>query len=150
MRTNDVAADVGRGLIAGLVGTAAMTVSSTVEAKLRGRGTSTAPADAAGVVLGVEPRGERERRRFGQVVHWAYGTGSGAARGVVAEFIPSAPAATAVHGAMIWIGEQIALPVLGVMAPLHRQGVEQVAIDLAHLAVYTCATGAAYTYLARR
>lgn len=60
MRTGDVAAAVGKGLLAGLVGTVAMTLSSTAEAKLRGRGSSSAPADAAAKVLGVEPKGDRE------------------------------------------------------------------------------------------
>jgi hypothetical protein len=50
-------APLGRGLIVGLLGTAAMTVSSTAEAKLTGRGASTTPAAAAGKVLGVEPSG---------------------------------------------------------------------------------------------
>jgi hypothetical protein len=42
-----LAQGVARGLLAGAIGTAAMTVSSTVEQKLRGREASTAPADAA-------------------------------------------------------------------------------------------------------
>jgi len=54
-----VAAAVGKGLFAGVVGTAAMTVSSTVEAKLRDRAGSSAPLDAAGKVLGFQPVGER-------------------------------------------------------------------------------------------
>ncbi|MDQ2881798.1 MAG: hypothetical protein M3Y48_11385 [Actinomycetota bacterium] len=44
-----VAAAVGKGLFAGMVGTAAMTASSTLEAKLRGRKGSTAPLDAIDV-----------------------------------------------------------------------------------------------------
>jgi hypothetical protein len=49
---------LGRGLVAGLIGTAAMTVSSTIEAKASGRGSSTTPADAVGVAAGVEPKDE--------------------------------------------------------------------------------------------
>lgn len=37
MKLGDVAADVGKGLFAGVAGTAAMTVSSTLEMKIRGR-----------------------------------------------------------------------------------------------------------------
>lgn len=48
-----VSAAIGRGLLAGVVGTAAMTVSSTLEAKASGRGSSTTPADAVGVVAGA-------------------------------------------------------------------------------------------------
>ena len=53
IRLGEVAAAVGIGLAAGVVGTVAMTVSSTLEAKLRGREASTTPARAASKVLGV-------------------------------------------------------------------------------------------------
>jgi len=45
---------IGRGLLAGLAGTAAMTVSSTLEMRLRGRAASSAPADATAKVLGID------------------------------------------------------------------------------------------------
>ena len=62
----NVASAVGRSLAAGAGGTAAMTVSSRLEAELRGREPSDAPARAAGKVLGaisraVRPDGERPR-----------------------------------------------------------------------------------------
>ena len=60
-----------------------MTVSSTLEAKLRERGSSSAPADAAGKVLGVQPRDEEGQARFSNIVHWAYGTSWGAVRGLL-------------------------------------------------------------------
>jgi hypothetical protein len=43
----DIAANVGKGLFAGVAGTAMMTVSSTLEMKLSGRGASQTPAEAA-------------------------------------------------------------------------------------------------------
>lgn len=72
-----VAAAVGKGLVAGMAGTAAMTVSSTLEARLRGREPSTTPARAASKVLRVAPVDEQGERRFNNVVHWGYGTGWG-------------------------------------------------------------------------
>ena len=47
------ASAIGDGLVAGFLGTAAMTVSSTVEAKLRRRAASTAPARATAKALGI-------------------------------------------------------------------------------------------------
>ena len=44
MRTGDVAGAVGRGLAAGVAGTALMTLSSTIEMKVQGREASSAPA----------------------------------------------------------------------------------------------------------
>ena len=70
MNLGDTAAAVGKGLFAGAAGTVAMTASSTLEAKLRKRGSSTAPADAAGKVLGVQPADEAGAARFSNVVHW--------------------------------------------------------------------------------
>jgi len=67
-----IAAELGRGLIAGFVGAVAMTIASTLEMKLRKRPPSSAPADAAGKVLGIQPRDEKGKRRFSNVVHYAY------------------------------------------------------------------------------
>lgn len=57
----DLARSIGKGLFAGMAGTAAMTISSTVETKLRGRKPSDAPAEAAAKVLGVSPIEEKKR-----------------------------------------------------------------------------------------
>lgn len=149
-RIADLAARAGIGLAAGLVGTAAMTASSTIEAKLRGRGGSSAPADAAGKVLGVEPSGEPGRQRFAQIVHWLYGTGLGAARGVLDGLGLPPAAATVAHAALIWGSEQVALPALGAMEPVYKQPPAEIGIDLIHQAVYAGTTGAVYTRLIRR
>ena len=61
LKVGDLASSISKGLFAGAIGTAAMTVSSTLEMKARGRAASTAPADAAGKVLGVEPKDEGGR-----------------------------------------------------------------------------------------
>ena len=60
MKLGEIAASVGKGLFAGVAGTAAMTVSSTLEMKIRDCQASNAPAEAAGKVLSVEPTGESE------------------------------------------------------------------------------------------
>src|SRR5919197_710353 len=44
---------IGDGLVAGFLGTAAMTVSSTIEARLRHRVASSAPARATAKALGI-------------------------------------------------------------------------------------------------
>jgi hypothetical protein len=77
MKLGHIWACVGKGLLAGLAGTTAMTISSTIEAKASGRGASTTPAQAAERVLGVEPRDEKAEKRLNNLVHWAYGTGWG-------------------------------------------------------------------------
>jgi hypothetical protein len=149
MKLGDVAAAVGKGLFAGVAGTAAMTASSTIEMKLRGRGASTTPARAASKVLGVEPKDEASEARFSNVVHWGYGTVWGAPRGLLAAAGLSGPAATAAHLAAVWGSEQVMLPALGVTPSLTEWGAKEVAIDAFHHLVYATATGVAYSFLDR-
>ncbi|MEA2322741.1 MAG: hypothetical protein QOD81_2591 [Solirubrobacteraceae bacterium] len=144
----DLAAAVGRGLVAGAVGTAAMTVSSTVEQKLRGREASTAPADAAAKVLGIESFcDDAAKNRFSTAVHWAYGTGWGVPRALLRHAGLGPLAAGAAHGAVLWGSEQVMLPALSVAPPLWEWGVTEVAIDAGHHLVYTVAAGVAYEAL---
>src|SRR4051812_24596609 len=139
---------VAKGLLAGVAGTAAMTVSSTIEEKLRGREPSTAPADAAAKVLGIDSfPDERTKSVFGNAVHWTYGTGWGAVRGLLRALGLPPVAASAVHFAAVWGSEQVMLPALGVSPPLTEWGAEEIAIDAFHHVVYVSATGAAYEAL---
>ena len=149
MKLGDVAAAVGKGLFAGAAGTVAMTLSSTIEMKLRGRPASSAPADAAAQVLGVEPKGEKEETRFSTVVHWGYGTSWGAARGLIGAAGLRGARAEAVHFGALWSTEQVMLPALDVAPPFWEWGVKEVAIDVFHHLVYVGATGVAYTLLDR-
>jgi hypothetical protein len=149
IKPGPLAAAAGVGLAAGVAGTAAMTISSTIEAKIRHREPSTAPADAASKLLGVKPEGERQAKRFNNVVHWAYGTGWGAVRGLLGCTGLPAPAASTAHLAMLWGSEQVSLPALGVSPPLTEQGATEIAIELWHVAVYAAVAGAAYEALNR-
>ncbi len=140
---------VARGLLAGAIGTAAMTVSSTIEQKLRGREASTAPADAAMKVLGIEGFcDDAAKSRFSNAVHWAYGTAWGVPRALLDAAGLDPAAATAAHGAALWGSEQVMLPALGVAPPLWEWGVAEIAIDALHHAVYTVATSVAYAMTA--
>ena len=147
MGLGDTAAAVGKGLAAGAVGTVAMTISSTLEAKLRERGSSSAPADAAGKVLGVQPRDEAGEARFATVVHWAYGTSWGAVRGLLQAIGLDGGRATMAHFAAVWGSAQAMLPALEVAPPMWESPPEEIAIDAFHHAVYVIATGLAFAAL---
>ena len=149
MRLGDFAAAFGKGVFAGVAGTAAMTVSSTLEMKLRGRAASSTPARAAAKVLGVEPVDEESEARFSNIVHWGYGTAWGGVRGLLSAAGLSGPAATAAHLGAVWGSEQVMLPTLGVTPPLTEWGAKEVAIDALHHLVYAGATGVAYSFLDR-
>ena len=143
-----LASNVGKGLAAGLAGTAAMTISSTLEAKLRKRRASSAPAKAAEKVLGIQQfESPAAENRFSNLVHWGYGTGWGAVRGLLGSTPLPPKAATAAHGAAVWGQAVVMLPTLDVAPPITLWGKEEVAIDLFHHAVYATATGIAYEFL---
>jgi hypothetical protein len=139
---------IGVGLTAGVVGTAAMTASSTIEMRLRRRQPSETPARAAAKVLGVQPADPRGERRFATMVHWAYGTSWGAARGVLGALKLRGVPATAAFFATVWGTELVVLPLLDVgVPPVWRWGAAEVAIDALHHVVYATATSAAYELL---
>ena len=144
----NVAASIGKGLMAGFVGTAAMTASSTVEARLRGRAASSAPARATAKVLGIkEFEDDLAKARFSDLSHWGYGTGWGVVRGLLAATGMSPKAATAAHGAAVYGAAQVTLPALEVAPPSIFWAKEEIAIDAFHHVVYATATGFAYELL---
>ncbi|HEU5356269.1 MAG TPA: hypothetical protein VFU65_17480 [Actinocrinis sp.] len=149
MRAGKAAADVGIGLAAGLIGTVAITASTMLESKLRKRPESQVPAEAAQKVLGVEAQSDEQKARFSQLVHWAYGTGWGAARGLLDSVGLPPVAATAVHAAMVWGAEQTMLPAMQLAPPPKEWGASELAIDGAHHLLYAAAAGAAYEGLSR-
>ncbi len=149
-KTTRVIDAVGKGALAGFVGTAAMTVSSTIEMRLRKRAASSAPANAAATVLGIEQfHDEAAKQRFGNLVHWGYGTSWGAFRGLLAATGMSSAAATFGHGAVMWGSEQVLLPTLGVAPPLTKWGRNEIAIDAWHHTVHVVATLVAYDLIGR-
>jgi hypothetical protein len=136
---------IGKGLLAGFAGTAAMTISSTLEARLRGRPASSAPARATAKVLGIkEFEDDVAHARFSDLSHWGYGTGWGIVRGLLGATGMPAGTATALHGGAVWGSAQVALPAMEIAPPVVFWPREEIAIDLLHHAVYAAATGAAF------
>jgi hypothetical protein len=145
---NNVASSVGKGLVAGIVGTAAMTVSSTLEARIRHRAASSAPARATAKVLGIkEFEDDIAQARFNDLSHWGYGTMWGVVRGLLGATGMPPAAASAAHGAAVWGSAQVTLPALEVAPPIVFWRRKEIAIDLWHHAVYAAATGLAYRFI---
>ena len=74
---------LGRGVLASVAGTAAMTVSSTLEMRVRGRPPSDAPGRAAAQILRVRVEDDPATGRLARLGHVMTGVGLGAARGLV-------------------------------------------------------------------
>ncbi|MGH7826247.1 MAG: hypothetical protein ACREQ7_13870 [Candidatus Binatia bacterium] len=138
---------IGKGLVAGLAGTAAMTLSSMLEMKLRGRSASKTPAQAICKALGLETVSEESQARLNNLVHWGYGTAWGSVRGMLASAGIQGHPATLLHFGLIWAGEQIMLPRVGVIPPITEQSAEEIAIDAWHHFVYAQATAGSYDWL---
>jgi len=142
-----VAIALGRGLLAGVAATAAMTIASTAEMKLRGRAPSTAPADVAGKLLGVKPR-KKAGARFATVAHLATGISLGATRGLLDVAGVLGPAAPAAFFAIAWAPDLVAVPAAGAAEPPWRWGATELAISALHHGVYAAAGEGAYRALA--
>jgi hypothetical protein len=63
-----------------------ITASTLLAQKLAGQPPSTAPADAAEKLIGVEPKGEQEKQRLTNLVHFAYGAAWGVPRALLGLF----------------------------------------------------------------
>src|SRR5215212_7717276 len=118
VKLGDIAAAFGKGIFAGVAGTAVMTISSTIEMKLRGRPASSAPAKAATKVLGVQPIDAESEARFSNLVHWGYGSAWGGSRGLLGCGGLARTAATAAQFGAVWGSEYLMLSTLKVMPPL--------------------------------
>jgi hypothetical protein len=146
-----IAGSVGKGLVAGFAGTAAMTISSSIEAKLRGRAPSSAPARAMAKMLGIASFEDAvAQARFNDLAHWGTGTGWGIVRGLLDAVGLPPRKATAAHGAAVWGSAQVMLPALDIAPPSVFWGKEEIAIDAFHHTVYAIATGLAFELLGSR
>jgi hypothetical protein len=138
---------IGKGLIAGLAGTAAISISQAIEMKLTKRGPSTTPADAAGKVLGVQPRHEAGKERFAHFVHWAYGTSWGLFRAVLGGRRSGRFWAALAHLAAVQTAAFVMLPELGVAPPVKKWGRAEIGKEILHHAVYSATADATYRSL---
>lgn len=142
-----IAGRIGRGLLAGGIGTAAMTASSMLEMRLRDRPASVTPAKAAEEVLDIEPETKAAEGRLSDAVHWGYGIGWGAARGALDVIGIRGPVASAIHLAAVWGSGMVMLPTLRLTPPVTEWAPEDIAVDGLHHAVYAFTTGVAYDAL---
>lgn len=147
---NGLGTAIGIGVMAGIAGTAAITVSQIIEMKADGREPSTAPVDAVTQVLDVAPTAEEQKAKVSQQIHWAYGTAWGVARGLIAFAGLKGWKATAVHFAAIWGTEMVMLPALDIAPPVTEEDAKTISIDGLHHAVYAVAAGLAFDAIARR
>ncbi len=148
MSNNSLPRAMVRGMVAGAVGTVAMTVSERVEMSLSGRAPSTVPGQVgAHLVPGADPTNPNDVNRLGGPVHWGHGVAMGAIRGVLDVAGLEGPAASATHFALVWGGDAALYRSLGIADVPWRWGADELAADLLHKGVYAAVTGAVYEAL---
>lgn len=141
---------VARGLAAGAVGTAAMTLYQTAVAKLRGTESSTIPAEVGKrVIRGVFHRrfDESKTGRLNNAMHWAYGTSWGAvyalSDGLQAPLIPRGLG----FGGLVWSASLVELPAMKLAPAVWEYPPTELALDVSYHLVYGVAAAAAYAAL---
>ncbi|MFC6998817.1 hypothetical protein [Rufibacter roseus] len=166
-----ISSAIGKGVLAGLVGTAAITVSQLIEMQFTKRKPSSAPAKVAGQVMGVVPSNkdqaaelsgepvatgksnkqvkEEHQERFSQMIHWEYGTSWGLARGAMEIAGLTGWAATAAHFGAVWGTAQVILPAANASEPITEWSPKQIATDALHHGIYAIAAGVAYDFLTK-
>ncbi|RYE29437.1 MAG: hypothetical protein EOP42_14405 [Sphingobacteriaceae bacterium] len=147
---NELATAIGIGVMAGIAGTAAITISQMIEMKADGREPSTAPVDAVSKVLDMEPTDEEKKAKVSQQIHWAYGTSWGVARGLISLTGLKGWKATLIHFAAIWGTEMVMLPSLDLAPPATEEDAKTISIDGLHHAVYAVAAGLAFDAIAKK
>ncbi len=148
MADTTIARAAALGMVAGAVGTVAMTISERLEMSLSGRAPSTVPGQVgASLMPGADPGSPGDVARLGGPVHWGHGIAMGALGGVLDVAGLSGPAASAAHFALVWGGDAALYRVLGIAdAPWHWSP-DELGADLLHKGVYAAVTGAVYDAL---
>jgi len=135
---------LGVGVLAGLAGTTAITISQLIEMKLTKRQPSKAPVKAVSKVLDVKPTKKGKKNKVAQEIHWTYGTAWGMARGLITLAGLKGWPATLAHFAAITGTALTLLPKLDIAPPVTEEDPKTVAIDTLHHAIYAIAAGLAY------
>lgn len=139
---------IGRGVVAGLAGTAVMTAfQRLVEMPVTGRAESEAPVKLATKLLPLKPKGAQQRRQLNYVAHFAVGAGWGAARAVVGRAGLRGQRAVAVVFAILWTGDVLGMAALGLDDPPWKWSGRDLAIDVIDKLVLAQAAGLIYERL---
>ncbi|MGW0060787.1 hypothetical protein ACWDTT_12785 [Streptosporangium sandarakinum] len=145
------------GLIAGAAGTVALNALTYLDMAVRGRGPSSTPEQAAGILagktgldLGEEETAEHRKEGIGPLLGMAAGLGVGVAYGLFRRAVPRLPRPLAVLavGAAVMVAGNAPMVTLGLTDP-REWGTEGWLSDLVPHLGYSLATVAAYEAISR-
>lgn len=138
---------IGKGLLAGLAGTAAMTLSQMIEMKITKREPSDAPTKVVSQVADIEPTSKAEKAKVNNEIHRGYGTALGVSRGIISLTDLKGVPATLLHFGLVWTAAMVMLPKFDAAPPVTEESPKAIAIDALHHAVYAVATGLVFDAL---
>jgi hypothetical protein len=145
MSSSNLIGRLTKGMVAGVAGTIAMTVSERLEMAVSGREASTVPGQVGAHLLPRQDPGSTiDVQRLNSPVHWAHGISMGALRGVLDQAGLRGLPASAAHFALLWGGDAALYRALGTADVPWRWDGDELASDLLHKAVYAVVTGAVY------
>ena len=133
---------IGVGLIAGMAGTVAITVSQMIEMRITNRKAGLGPANAVGKTLDIQAK-PGSKHRFATEIHWVYGTLWGVLRGLLGVAGAGSLAASAAHFTAVTTAGMAMAPLEG-QPPVTEWNAKEVAIDLLHHAVYAAVVGCVF------
>lgn len=143
---------LGRGLVAGAVGTGVMTGAQLALLKATGGEESTVPAQVGKrIIEGTLQRGPVPDSRIpllNNAMHWLYGISWGGVYGLVAgSLAPRAPRAGLAFGLAVWGTSLVQLPAMKLAPPVWEYPPSSLATDVGFHAVYGVAVAGAYRVL---
>jgi hypothetical protein len=136
------------GVIAGVAGTVAMTLSEKLEQAITKRPNSAIPAHAMERFLGLATRPDSERKWLGWLAHWGLGILPGALRGVMAEGGMRGPLSSTLFFFTRLTTDETMENVSGVGKPPWSWSTSLTTIDVLHKGVYAAVTGVVADLLA--
>jgi hypothetical protein len=144
---------VGRGLVAGAVGTGLMTAYQVAVAKARDSESSTMPAEVAKrIIRGVFQRevSDEQTETLNNAMHIAYGTGWGALYGLAQGTLDAGVMRHGTtFGAIVWGASLIELPAMKLAPPVWEYPPVEAGLDLSYHLVYGLGVAGAYAVLDR-
>jgi len=151
MSSTGLVGALSRGMVAGAIGTIAMTVSERLEMAVSGREASQVPGQVGAHLLpGQDPDSSADVARLNAPVHWAHGISMGALRGALDMAGVRGPEASIAHFVLLWGGDAALYRALGVADLPWRWDPDELASDVLHKGLYAMTTGAVYDALAGR
>ena len=144
----DVLSAVLIGLLSGLIGTIALTLSETLEMAITGREPSTVPGQVGAILLGKDPATDPGLERKNTIVHWMHGITMGAVRGLLALTGLGALLASVLFFVLVWSGDVLLYRLLGIAPLPWKWKPQELATDLFNKGVYAAVTSIAFVLIA--